>query len=844
MDRKTPYEAKSFEKKWQEKWEADKLYSVNSEKLKNRKPYYCLDMFPYPSGSGLHVGHWRGYVLSDVIARFKMMQGYKVLHPMGWDSFGLPAENYAIKTGVQPKESTKQNISNIKRQLKDIGCIYDWDHEIATSHEDYYHWTQWIFLQMFKKGLAYKEKYPVNWCNNCKAVLANEEVEGGKCERCGGSDIEIKTINQWMLRITKYADRLIDDLDTLDWPEKVKEMQRNWIGRSYGASVKFKLQNTDKEIEVFTTRVDTLFGATYVAMAPEHPLVKEIVTAEQKQAVDDYIKSVKTTSNVERNKDDREKTGVFSGAYAINPCNNEVLPIWITDYVLMGYGTGIIMAVPAHDTRDFAFAKKFNIPIKEVIYSKNAVRNEDGTLKEAYTGPGKLINSSYIDGLTVEAAKEKMIEELSKAGKADKKVNYHLRDWIFARQRYWGEPIPVVYCEKCGIVPIDESELPLKLPYIENYKPTGTLESPLASCEEFVNTTCPHCGGPAKRETDTMPQWAGSCWYFIRYVSPRNEKAFVDPDEAKEWLPVNMYVGGIEHAVLHLLYARFWTKFLYDEGFVHFKEPFTKLFNQGMVNRFAYHCDKCNKWLDVKEVTSDGACPTCGTKITKSIEKMSKSKLNGVSPDELVNEYGVDSLRLYELFMGDPVQDSIWNDDGIKGCYTFLKKAWGFVCDNEYASESSLKAKKLTHKLMKNVKERMEAFKLNTAVSAFMEFINEAYPIKQEFSKDLIETFLITLSPYAPHIAEELWRNRLEHQESIFYEVYPEFDSELAKEDLLELPIQINGKLRDVLSVQHDLPETVIKEKVFGSEKVQKYLEGKEVRKFVYVKNKIVSLVI
>lgn len=585
--------------------------------------YYCLDMFPYPSGNGLHVGHWRGYVLSDVISRQKLMEGYELLHPMGWDAFGLPAENYAIKTGTHPSEATKKSISNIKRQVNDIAAIYDWDKEINTTDPEYYKWTQWIFIQMFKNGLAYEKEMPLNWCPNCKAVLANEEATNGVCDRCGAT-VTKKNLRQWMLRITKYADRLLNDLDKLDWPEKVKKMQSDWIGKSYGAEIDFPVDGADKAIKVYTTRPDTLYGATFMVLSPEHPIVKEITTAEYKDAMDKYCYEASTKSNVSR-MTDKEKTGVFTGSYGINPLNGAKTPIWVSDYVLADYGTGAIMCVPAHDDRDFEFAKKFDLPIIQVI-SKDGKEVEN--LTEAYTEPGIMINSNEFNGMKSEDAKKKVPDYMEEKGFGKKTVNFKLRDWVFSRQRYWGEPIPLIHCEKCGTVPVPEDQLPVILPNVKSYKPTDTGESPLAAIDEWVNTTCPCCGGPAKRETNTMPQWAGSSWYYLRYCDNHNDKELASKEALKKWLPVDMYVGGVEHAVLHLLYARFYTKFLHDIGVVDFDEPFKRLFNQGMI-------------------TKDGA-------------KMSKNKGNVVSPDETVENYGCDSLRMYELFIGPPELDSEW----------------------------------------------------------------------------------------------------------------------------------------------------------------------------------------
>ena len=630
----TPYNHRVIEKKWRENWEANPV-NVNDGK---KPKYYCLDMFPYPSGNGLHVGHWRGYVISDVWSRYKMLNGYYVIHPMGWDAFGLPAENYAIKMGVHPEKSTAENIANIKRQIKEIAAIYDWDMEVNTTDPNFYKWTQWIFVKMFKAGLAYEKEMPINWCPSCKTGLANEEVVNGKCERCG-ADVTKKNLKQWMLKITKYADRLLDDLDKLDWPEKVKKMQADWIGKSYGAEIDFKVDGSDKAITVYTTRPDTLYGATFMVLAPEHAMAKDLATDETKAAVEDYIYKTSLKSSVDRLQD-KEKTGVFTGSYAINPLNGAKVPIWLSDYVLADYGTGAIMCVPAHDDRDFEFATKFNIPIIQVISPDG---KENPNLTEAYTESGIVINSGEWTGMDSAVLKKEAPEIIEARGIGKKTTNYKLRDWVFSRQRYWGEPIPIVHCEKCGCVPVPEDELPLLLPEVESYQPTGTGESPLADIDEWVNTTCPCCGAPAKRETNTMPQWAGSSWYFLRYVDSKNNEALVSKEKADKYLPVDMYIGGVEHAVLHLLYSRFYTKFLYDIGVVDFDEPFKKLFNQGMITG-------------------------------KNGIKMSKSKGNVVSPDDLVKDYGCDALRLYELFVGPPELDSEWDDRGIEGVYRFINR--------------------------------------------------------------------------------------------------------------------------------------------------------------------------
>ena len=799
----TPYNHKEVEAKWRKHWEEHPV-NVNDGK---KPKYYCLDMFPYPSGSGLHVGHWRGYVISDVWSRYKMLNGYYLIHPMGWDAFGLPAENYAIKMGVHPKKSTAENVANIKRQINEISAIYDWDMEVNTTDPDFYKWTQWIFVKMFKEGLAYEKEMPINWCPSCKTGLANEEVVNGCCERCG-AEVTKKNLKQWMLKITEYADRLLNDLDKLDWPEKVKKMQADWIGKSYGAEVDFTVENTDKKITVYTTRPDTLYGATFMVLAPEHEMAKELATDETRKAVEEYIFRASTRSSVDRLQD-KEKTGVFTGSYAINPINGAKVPIWLSDYVLADYGTGAIMCVPAHDDRDFEFAKKFDIPIIQVI-AKDGKENPD--LTEAYTEPGIMINSGEFNGMDSTEAKEKVPDMLEKRGVAKKTVNYKLRDWVFSRQRYWGEPIPIVHCEHCGAVPVPEEELPLLLPEVESYQPTGTGESPLADIEEWVNTTCPKCGRPAKRETNTMPQWAGSSWYFLRYVDNKNDKELVSKEKAHDLLPVDMYIGGVEHAVLHLLYSRFYTKFLYDIGVVDFDEPFKKLFNQGMIGK-------------------DGA-------------KISKSKGNVVSPDDLVRDYGCDSLRLYELFVGPPELDSDWDDRGIDGVYRFLNRYWKLV---EQSIEKDVKQTpemlKLRHRMVHDITTRLESFSLNTVVSGFMEYTNKMYEIAKKeggIDKETLETVTILLAPFAPHIACELWE-KLGHDGDIFTETWPTYDKDQMKDDEVEIAVQINGKTKGTVSISTDAAKDDVLAK--AKEAIADKITGNIVKE-IYVPGRIVNLVV
>ncbi len=798
-----PYNHRVIEKKWRAYWEEHPI-NVNDGK---KEKYYCLDMFPYPSGNGLHVGHWRGYVISDVWSRYKLMHGYYVIHPMGWDAFGLPAENYAIKMGVHPAKSTAENIKNIKRQINEIAAIYDWDMEVNTTDPKFYKWTQWIFVQMFKKGLAYEKEMPINWCPSCKTGLANEEVVNGKCERCG-ADVTKKNLKQWMLRITDYADRLLNDLDKLDWPEKVKKMQTDWIGKSYGAEVNFKVDGSDDVITVYTTRPDTLYGATFMVLAPEHALAKKLATDEQRAAVEDYIYQTSLRSAVDRLQD-KEKTGVFTGSYAVNPLNGAKVPIWLSDYVLADYGTGAIMCVPAHDDRDFEFAKKFDIPIIQVI-SKDGKEIENMT--EAYTeASGIMINSGDWNGMESAVLKKEAPEMIEKMGFGKKTVNYKLRDWVFSRQRYWGEPIPIVHCPDCGAVPVPEDQLPLLLPDVESYQPTGTGESPLAAITDWVNTTCPCCGKPAKRETNTMPQWAGSSWYFLRYVDNKNDKELVSREKADKYLPVDMYIGGVEHAVLHLLYSRFYTKFLYDIGVIDFDEPFHRLFNQGMITG-------------------------------KNGIKMSKSKGNVVSPDDLVRDYGCDSLRLYELFVGPPELDSEWDDRGIEGVYRFISRFWKLVMDQKDQDVKETKELiKLRNRLVYDVTTRLENFSLNTVISAFMEYNNKLIELSRKggVDKKTLETFVQLLAPFAPHISEEL-HHELGNENSVFETGWPTYDEAAMEDDEVEIAVQINGKTRAVISI----PKDIAKEEALakGKEALGDKLTGNVIKE-IYVPGKIINIV-
>ncbi len=795
------YDFLTIENKWREYWSNNNINPYDDTK----STYYCLDMFPYPSGSGLHVGHWRGYVLSDVLSRYKLLQGYQILHPMGWDAFGLPAENHAIKTGEHPTVVTKESIKVFKKQLTDISAMYDWDREVNTTDPEFYKWTQWIFIQMFNKGLAYEKEMPLNWCPSCKCVLANEEATNGECDRCG-STVTKKNLRQWMLKITEYAERLLTDLDELDWPEKVKKMQSDWIGKSEGAEIDFAVDGTDHKLKVYTTRPDTLFGATFMVISPEHELAKEITVQENIAEVEEYIFKASTKSNVDR-MSAKEKTGVFTGRYGLNPISNELVPIWISDYVLADYGTGAIMCVPAHDDRDFEFATKFGIKITPVIKGEDTVL----PLESAYTGEGVMINSGKFDGITSKEAREEIPNYIEEQKIGSRTVNYKLRDWVFSRQRYWGEPIPLIHCDHCGTVPVPEKDLPVVLPNVEKYEPTVTGESPLAGIEEWVNTTCPVCGKSAKRETNTMPQWAGSSWYFLRYMDNKNSDAFASPEALKKWAPVDMYVGGIEHAVLHLLYARFYTKVLYDVGAVDFKEPFKKLFNQGM--------------------------------ICKDGDKMSKSKGNVVSPDELVEKFGCDSLRLYELFIGPAELDIDWDDRGIEGTHRYLNKVWKLIADNkDKLVDSNKDLVQPRHKLIYEVTNRMENLSMNTVVSGFMEFTNKIIEVSKKtgLDKETANTLAILLAPFVPHFAEEIW-SILGNEGTVFAQKWCEYDESKLVEDVITIAVQVNGKTRGSIEVDKDISkdDAIATAKDFLGDR----LTGDVVRE-IYVPGRIVNIVV
>lgn len=800
------YNHKEIEKKWQKYWAKNNTFNTHDEPGKPK--FYALDMFPYPSGQGLHVGHPEGYTATDILARFKRSQGFNVLHPMGWDAFGLPAEQYALDTGNDPAEFTQKNIETFRRQINSLGFSYDWNREVNTTDPEYYKWTQWIFTKLYEKGLAYEAEVAVNWVPELGTVISNEEVIDGKSER-GGYDVIRKPMRQWMLKITAYADRLIDDLELVDWPESIKEMQRNWIGRSVGANVTFKVAGTDKEYTVFTTRPDTLFGATYSVLAPELDLVREITTPEQKEAVEAYIAETAKKSDLKRTDLAKEKTGVFTGAYAINPVNGKEIPIWIADYVLASYGTGAIMAVPAHDERDYEFAQTFDLEILPVIEGGD-------TSTAAYTEDGAHINSDFLNGLNKEEAIDAMNQWLEEHGVGKKEVSYRLRDWLFSRQRYWGEPIPIIHWEDGTVTTVAEEELPLRLPKTSNIQPSGTGESPLANIDEWVNVVDPETGKKGRRETNTMPQWAGSSWYYLRYIDPHNKKELANYEKLERWLPVDIYIGGAEHAVLHLLYARFWHKFLYDIGVVPTKEPFEKLFNQGMI-------------------------------LGENNEKMSKSRGNVVNPDDVVEAYGADTLRLYEMFMG-PLDASIaWSENGLEGSRKFLDRVWRLIVDENNKMRDRIttlndgKLDKVYHQTVKKVTEDYENLHFNTAISQLMVFVNEAYKV-DALPYEYIEGFVQLLAPIAPHIGEELWAI-LGNEQDLSYAPWPTYDEAALIEDEVEVVFQINGKVRAKASVARDLSKEELEKTAMAEDSIKEQLEGKTIRKVIVVPNKLVNIV-
>ncbi len=843
------YDFQAIEQQWQQYWQDNKTFKV--ECVDSKPKYYVLDMFPYPSGQGLHVGHPEGYTASDIIARFKRMNGFNVLHPMGWDAFGLPAEQYAVKTGTNPRITTQKNIDNMRRQIKSLGFSYDWDREFATTDPDYYHWTQWIFMKFFNHyfddteqkarpieelpvpdglsdkekqqyiddhRLAYEAEVAVNWCPELGTVLANEEVVGGVSER-GGHPVIRKPMRQWMLRITKYADRLLDDLVEVDWPHSIKKLQSDWIGKSTGAEVDFQIDNTDQVIRVYTTRPDTLFGATYMVLAPEHPLVEQITAQDKKAEVTAYQEQAARKSDLDRTDLSKGKTGVFTGGYAVNPVNQERIPIWISDYVLISYGTGAIMAVPAHDDRDFEFATEFKLPIIQVVDPPDPKDKElvkQGKL--CFTGNGMAINSGDFTGLSTTEFKEKITQWLTEKGCGCQATNYKLRDWLFSRQRYWGEPFPIVHAEDGRVMTIAEEELPLELPIVDNYKPAGTGDPPLANATDWLNLTLPD-GTKARRETNTMPQWAGSCWYYLRYIDAKNSDQAWSPEKERYWLPVDLYIGGAEHAVLHLLYSRFWHKFSYDLELVTCKEPFKKLINQGMI------------------LGEDG-------------QKMSKSRGNVVNPDLVIEQYGADSMRLYEMFMGPLEASKPWNMHGVEGVHRFLQKAWRLIVEDEtgklhpaiQAGEPQEDTVRLLHQTIKKVTHDTDTFAFNTAISAMMIFVNHMSKLSQR-TRTMLEPFVLILAPYAPHVAEALWA-KLGHTQSLAYEPWPGFEEALTQEKEVELAVQIKGKIKDRIVVPADADEALIQARALASEKIIAALGGKEPRKIIVIKSRLVNIII
>ncbi|MHB8106067.1 MAG: leucine--tRNA ligase [Candidatus Cryosericum sp.] len=820
------YDFHSIEPKWQDLWEASKAYRTEENSVKPK--FFCLDYFPYPSGDGLHVGHCRNYIPTDVISRFYRMKGFNVLHPMGWDAFGLPAENEAIRLKKNPREITLKNTTNFKRQLKLLGTSYDWEREINSSDPEYYRWTQWFFLLLFKRGLAYEKESEQWWCPSCKTVLANEQAKDGKCWRCG-TPVEKKKLKQWFFRITDYADRLADDLDTVDWPYAIKTMQRNWIGKSVGAEVTFDIvsaaDGSKHPVTVFTTRLDTIMGATFLVLAPEHPLVHGIVSAEQRAEVDAYVAASRTKTEIDRMTTDREKTGVFTGACAVNPFSGEKVPVWVADYVLMGYGTGAIMAVPGHDSRDFAFAGRYDIPIRQVI-GWQGVTYDGTTWNDAYSEHGALVNSGRFDGLTTEAAFVAMVAEGEAKGFAKAQTNYHMRDWLISRQRYWGAPIPMIHCPKCGTVPVPEDQLPVLLPDVQAYEPSGTGESPLAGIKEWVETTCPVCGEPARRETDTMDGFACSSWYELRYTSPHNDKAAFDRATVDYWLPVDLYVGGAEHAVMHLLYSRFWTKAMYDEGLLGFTEPFSRLMNQGML------------------LSYDG-------------QKMSKSKHNVITPDEVVEQYGADTLRLYELFMAPFEQEVAWSKEGISGAHRFVKRLWELAQRTIEASQGGLtgtlvpKLELQINKLTKKITEDIEKFKFNTAIAAFMEYFNflsetvrnDETVLSTAEWQTAMQQLLVVLAPFAPHMTEELWQE-YGCEGSIHRQPWPTWDESKLVESEVEVAVQVNGKVRGSMLVPAESTDEELGSLALAQGYVVKYTDGHIVKRVVAIKGKIVNIVV
>ncbi|MBI2063387.1 MAG: leucine--tRNA ligase [Candidatus Yanofskybacteria bacterium] len=815
------YNPLKIEKKWQKFWEQKKFY-ITPDKAKSKDNFYFLVEFPYPSGD-LHIGHWYAFSVPDIAVRYWRMKGKNVMYPIGFDAFGLPAENAAIKNNLQPGDWTKKNIAYMTKQLKSMGAAFDWSRVVSTIDPDYYKWTQWIFLQFYKKGLAYRAKTLVNWCPKDKTVLANEQVIDGCCDRCG-TEVVQKELAQWMYKITDYADKLIDDLEKVDWPEVTKTAQRNWIGRSCGAEIHFLLPNSTETIKVFTTRADTLYGATYMVLAPEHPLVTKLTKDQYLDSVGKYLEITKKKSELERASLEKEKTGVFTGAYAVNPVNNEKIPIWVADYVIGWYGTGAVMAVPAHDDRDFEFAKKFKLPIRAVIKPKA----EWDFIGSAFVSDGVLVDSGDFTGYKSEDAREEIIEKLAKKGLAERRTNYKLHDWVLSRQRYWGAPIPMINCSKCGYKPVPENDLPVKLPKLEDYKPSADGRSPLAKAKEWLKVKCPHCGGEAERETDTMDTFVDSSWYFLRYADPHNKKAFADSDKMKNWLPVDLYVGGAEHNTMHLLYSRFFTKAMYDLGLLEFDEPFAVRINHGVI-------------------------------LGPDSQKMSKSRGNVVNPDDLIKKYGADAVRMYLAFMGPYEQGGPWNPGGIIGVYRFLNRIWEMkegvkkergVLETQTIKENRVEVlnkeslERMFHKTAKKITDDIESFHFNTAISALMIQSNEMEKWGRFVPRSIFEGFIRLLAPFAPHITEDIWQNTLGHKKSIHLEKWPEYDPKLIVEEMIKLVVQVNGRARDVIEVMAGLDETAIREVALGSENIKKHIAGTEIKKTIFVKNRLINFVV
>ena len=835
-----PYDPKHIEPKWQQYWEVNGTFAAEVDPTKPK--FYVLDMFPYPSGEGLHVGHPEGYTATDIVARYKRMRGFNVLHPMGWDAYGLPAERYAVRTGVHPAITTKRNIETFRAQVKRVGFSYDWNRELSTTDPGYVRWTQWIFLKLFERGLAYQAEVPVNWCPAQGTVLANEEVKDGKYVETG-DPVEKRLMRQWMLKITAYADRLLDDLEELDWPDGIKAMQRDWIGRSEGAEIAFKIDGVDDTLQVFTTRPETLWGATYCVLAPEHPLVRKIADADRRSAVMAYVEA--SARKGERERSDRAggKSGVFTGSYAINPANGAKLPIWVADYVLMGYGKGAIMAVPGHDSRDHAFARAFDLPIVRVVTGGGDIHDE------AWEDDGTIVNSPPLDGLSSAAAKTAALAWLEAHDAGHAQVQYHLRDWLFSRQRYWGEPLPILHLADGSVIALPDDTLPLLPPELEDYKPTLTGEPPLTRAPQWVRTTDPATGAAALRETNTMPQWAGSCWYYLRFLDPHNDRAIVDPAKERYWMPVDLYVGGAEHAVLHLLYARFWHKVLYDIGVVSTKEPFRKLFNQGMILAYSYR-DAAGKYYETDKVTQREGHHVAGDiPVAQKIEKMSKSRFNVVNPDDIVAAYGADALRLYEMFMGPLEMTKPWQTSAVHGMRHFLERAWRLVCDDDAPISPRLvdvspdqRLVRLQHKTVRAVTEGIENLRFNTSIAQLMELVNALTPLEQR-PRSVVQSLVLLLAPFAPHLCEELWRV-LAHDESLAYAPWPMFDPDLASDDQREYAVQLNGRTRHKIVADADMAADTLLALTKADRRVKELLAGKKIMKEIVVPGRLVNFVV